>query len=409
MHTIAFIRLLSKKLSVFKLIQDNYKPCFAISRFLCRMIADLQWRGIYMYNVMITGAGKIGSLIACLLTESGSYQVHLVDVDFNGSDVKRLLSALPKVKTVALDVKDQQATQSYMEKNNIVAVISSLPYFLNTYVAAAAKAAKANYFDLTEDTAVTEAVKEIAQGAETAFVPQCGLAPGFISIAANSLMQEFEACHHVKLRVGALPQNANNALHYSLTWSTDGVINEYGNLCYGIKYGKAVTLAPLEGLEAIQIDGCEYEAFNTSGGLGSLAELYAGKVQTMNYKTMRYPGHCQKMRFLMNDLRLNEDRPTLKRILENAIPKTYQDLVIVYVTVEGIKRGELTEKNYVKKIYPEVIAGLEWSAIQVSTASGVCAVVDLVLGQANEYKGLIYQENFPLSAVLENRFGRCYA
>ena len=95
-----------------------------------------------MYNVMITGAGKIGSLIACLLSESGSYQVHLVDVDFNGSDVKRLLDAVPKIKTVALDVKDQQSTQAYMEKHDIVAVISSLPYFLNTHVAEAAKLLK---------------------------------------------------------------------------------------------------------------------------------------------------------------------------------------------------------------------------------------------------------------------------
>ncbi len=362
-----------------------------------------------MYNVMITGAGKIGSLIACLLADSGSYQVHLADVEFNGSDVKRLLAALPEVKTVALDVKDQQATQAYMTKHNIIAVISSLPYFLNTYVAQAAKAAKAHYFDLTEDTSVTDAVKAIALNAETAFVPQCGLAPGFISIAANSLMQEFEQCFHAKLRVGALPQRANNALQYSLTWSTDGVINEYGNPCFGIEGGKSVMMTPLEGLEAIQIDGCEYEAFNTSGGLGSLAELYAGKVQTMNYKTMRYPGHCEKMRLLMNDLRLNDDRVTLKRILENAIPKTYQDIVIVYVTVEGIKRGELTEKSYVKKVYPEVIRGLEWSAIQVSTASGICAVVDLVLGQENEYKGLILQEKFQLARVLENRFGQYYA
>ncbi|KTD59209.1 saccharopine dehydrogenase family protein [Legionella shakespearei] len=362
-----------------------------------------------MYNVMITGAGKIGSLIACLLAESGSYQVHLADVEFNGADVTRLLAALPEIKTVALDVKDEQSTQSYLEKHNIVAVISSLPYFLNTHVAQAAKAARAHYFDLTEDTSVTDAVKEIAAHAETAFVPQCGLAPGFISIAANSLMQEFEQCHHAKLRVGALPQRASNALHYSLTWSTDGVINEYGNPCYGIEGGKAVVMAPLEGLESIQIDGCEYEAFNTSGGLGSLGELYSGKVQSMNYKTMRYPGHCEKMRLLMNDLRLNEDRGTLKRILENAIPKTYQDIVIVYVTIEGIKQGVLTEKSYVKKIYPEVIRGLEWSAIQVSTASGVCAVVDLVLGQANEYKGLVLQEKFQLSQVLENRFGRYYA
>lgn len=362
-----------------------------------------------MYNVMITGAGKIGSLIACLLADSGSYQVHLADVAFNGSDVSRLLAALPEIKTVALDVNDQQSTQAYLEKHNIMAVISSLPYFLNTHVALAAKAAKAHYFDLTEDTAVTEAVKEIALNAETAFVPQCGLAPGFISIAANSLMQEFDECHHAKLRVGALPQRANNALHYSLTWSTDGVINEYGNPCYGIEAGKSVVMAPLEGLEAIQIDGCEYEAFNTSGGLGSLAELYTGKIQSMNYKTMRYPGHCEKMRLLMNDLRLNEDRGTLKRILENAIPKTYQDIVIVYVTVEGMKQGELTEKSFVKKVYPEVIRQLEWSAIQVSTASGVCAVVDLVLGQENEYRGLILQEKFQLSRVLENRFGKYYA
>jgi len=362
-----------------------------------------------MYNVMIAGAGKIGSLIACLLTESGSYQIHLVDVDFTGSDVKRLLDVLPEIKTVALDVKDELSTQAYLEKHEIIAVISSLPYFLNTNVAHAAKAAKAHYFDLTEDTAVTKEVKLIALNAQTAFVPQCGLAPGFISIAANTLIQEFEECHHAKLRVGALPQHANNALQYSLTWSTDGIINEYGNLCYAIKSGKSVTMSPLEGLESIQIDGCEYEAFNTSGGLGSLGELYAGKVHTMNYKTMRYPGHCKKMRLLMNDLRLNEDRTTLKRILENAIPKTYQDIVIVYVTVEGIRHGELTEKSYVKKIYPEIICGLEWSAIQVSTAAGVCAVVDLVLGEENEYQGLVFQEKFLLSSVLENRFGRYFA
>ena len=192
-----------------------------------------------MYNVMITGAGKIGSLIACLLAESGAYQVHLADVEFNDSDVTRLLQFCQKLKQLHWMLKIKQSTQAYIEKHEIVAVISSLPYFLNTHVAQAAKAAKAHYFDLTEDTSVTEAVKAIALDAETAFVPQCGLAPGFISIAANSLMQEFEECHHAKLRVGALPQRANNALHYSLTWSTDGVINEYGNPCYGIEAGQA--------------------------------------------------------------------------------------------------------------------------------------------------------------------------
>ena len=362
-----------------------------------------------MFNVMITGAGKIGSLIACLLAKSGSYRVHLVDIDFAGSDVKRLLHALPEITTSVIDVTDEQSTISYVEKHQIAAIISSLPYFLNPHVARTAEATKVHYFDITEDTQVTELVKNIAAKANTAFVPQCGLAPGFISIAANSLMSELDECHHVKLRVGALPQRASNGLHYSLTWSTDGVINEYGNPCYGIKEGKLVSMAPLEGWESIQLDGCEYEAFNTSGGLGGLAELHLGKVQTMDYKTIRYPGHCEKMHFLMNELRLNEDRPTLKRILERVIPKTNQDMVIVYVSVEGIKHGELTEKSYVKKIYPEVIADMQWSAIQVSTAAGVCSVVDLVFEQVSQLKGLVLQEQFQLSHILTNRFGKYYA
>lgn len=362
-----------------------------------------------MYNVMITGAGNIGSLIACMLADTGDYQVHLVDLDFNGSDARRLLAAMPEVKSIALDITDENACLDYMKKNRIMAVVSSLPYFLNPYVARVAKAAGAHYFDLTEDTSVTDSIKQLAEGAASAFLPQCGLAPGFVSIAANSLLKEFDTCRSAKLRVGALPERASNALHYSLTWSTEGIINEYGNPCHGIEEGKEVVFTPLEGLETIQVDGCEYEAFNTSGGLGSLGQLYAGKIENMNYKTMRYPGHCHKMRVLLNDLKMNEDRKTLKRILENAIPKTYQDVVIVYVTVEGMKNDELIEKSYIKKIYPSSIRGLEWSAIQTSTSSGVCAVLDIVLGQSNEYKGLVLQETFDLNDVLDNRFGQHFA
>ncbi len=221
-------------------------------------------------------------------------------------------------------------------------------------------------------------------------------------------MKEFDECFHAKLRVGALPQRTNNGLHYSLTWSTEGVINEYGNPCHAIEGGKNVLVAPLEGLESINLDGCQYEAFNTSGGLGSLGELYEDKIKTLNYKTIRYPGHCEKIRFLMNDLQLNEHREILQSILEKSIPKTYQDLVLVYVSIEGIKHGVLSEKSYFKKVYPKLIGGLDWSAIQVSTASGVCAVVDLVLGQENEYQGLVLQENFSLEEVLANRFGQYY-
>ncbi|MCH6573475.1 MAG: saccharopine dehydrogenase family protein, partial [Proteobacteria bacterium] len=249
----------------------------------------------------------------------------------------------------------------------------------------------------------------IAQGADRAFVPQCGLAPGFISIAANELIGHFDELRSVKLRVGALPQHPNNALKYSLTWSTDGVINEYGNLCHALVNGELVDVLPLEGLEEIELDGTLYEAFNTSGGLGSLAESYAGQAVTMDYKTIRYPGHCAQMRLLMNDLKLNEDRDTLKKILENAVPHTLQDVVIIYAAVTGLQDGQLREENYVNKVFPEMIAGRLWSAIQVTTAAGICSVLDLVVSNGIQYSGLVRQEDFRLKDILDNRFGKYFA
>jgi saccharopine dehydrogenase-like NADP-dependent oxidoreductase len=125
----------------------------------------------------------------------------------------------------------------------------------------------------------------------------------------------------------------------------------------------------------------------------------------MDYKTIRYPGHCSQMRLLMNDLKLNQDRGTLKRILENAVPQTLQDVVIVYAAVTGFQNGELREENYVSKIYPQIIARRLWSAIQVTTASGLCAVLDLVLAHPDRYHGLVTQESFRLTEILANRFG----
>lgn len=249
----------------------------------------------------------------------------------------------------------------------------------------------------------------MSQGATSAFVPQCGLAPGFISIVTHDLMTHFDSVDIVKMRVGALPVNPSNVLKYSLTWSTDGLINEYGNICYGIEDGQEVALRPLEGYETIEIDGLLYEAFNTSGGLGTLADTFAGKVNTMNYKTLRYPGHCEKVHLLMNDLKLNHDRGTLKRILEQAVPQTLQDVVIIYTSVTGLRDGDLFEENYVKKIYPRTIAGKLWSAIQVTTASGICSVLDLVFEQPERYRGFVPQETFELPSLLGNRFGKVFA
>jgi saccharopine dehydrogenase-like NADP-dependent oxidoreductase len=362
-----------------------------------------------MHRVLILGAGKIGALISGLLAESGSYKVQLADMDGTAAEAVVRAHGGQELTAFTLDASQPGTLEKHLAAHPVDAVISGLPYYCNRTVAEAARRAHTHYFDLTEDVEVTRAVRAIAAGGNEAFVPQCGLAPGFISIAAAELITHFDELRSVKLRVGALPQHPNNVLKYSLTWSTEGLINEYGNPCQAISDGRLADVAPLEGLEEIEIDGMRYEAFNTSGGLGSLAETHGAHCETMNYKTIRYPGHCEQMRLLMNDLKLNHDRGTLKRILENAVPQTLQDVVIVYAAVTGRQEGQLREENYVNKIYPQVIAGRLWSAIQVSTAAGITAVVDLVLASPGKYHGFIAQEQFRLTDILANRFGRYYA
>ncbi len=362
-----------------------------------------------MHRVLVLGAGKIGALISGLLGESGDYQVQLADLDGETASAVAKAHHLDHIVPFQLDAGDSDRLRAHLAEHQADAVVSGLPYFCNQGVAAVAAELGLHYFDLTEDVAVTRAVRGLAQGARTAFAPQCGLAPGFISVAANELIQHFDRVDTVKLRVGALPQNPSNVLKYSLTWSTDGLINEYGNICQSVVDGKFVDVWPLEGREEIEIDGTSYEAFNTSGGLGSLGETYGEQVREMNYKTMRYPGHCEQMRLLMNGLRLNKDRGTLKRILENSVPRTLQDVVVIYVAVNGWQDDEYREENYVNKVYPQIIAGRLWSAIQVTTAAGVCAVLDRVITNAEDYQGFVAQESFRLKDVLDNRFGHFYA
>ena len=362
-----------------------------------------------MRRVVILGGGKIGSLIATLLMESGDYVVFVGDVDSQVvARLQKEMDCTPS-QILSVDVQDKKALGSFLEQTKPGAILSSLPYYCNPLVSELALELGAHYFDLTEDIEVTKIVRSLSQGATSAFVPQCGLAPGFISIVAHDLMTHFDSVEIVKMRVGALPVNPSNVLKYSLTWSTDGLINEYGNMCNGIENGQEVGLLPLEGYETISIDGLLYEAFNTSGGLGSLADTYAGKVRTMNYKTLRYPGHCEKIHLLMNELKLNDDRETLKRVLEKAVPKTLQDVVLIYTSVTGLRRGELFEENFVTKIYPRTIAGKLWSAIQVTTAAGICSVMEIVFEQPEQYRGFVTQETFDLPAILANRFGKVFA
>jgi saccharopine dehydrogenase-like NADP-dependent oxidoreductase len=210
------------------------------------------------------------------------------------------------------------------------------------------------------------------------------------------------------MRVGALPLFPTNEMKYNLTWSTDGLINEYGNPCQCIHDGNLIETLPLEGLEHFSLDGVDYEAFNTSGGVGTLAETLKGSVRTLNYKTIRYRGHRELIAFLMNELHLNRRRGMLKDILESAIPVTPQDVVLIFCTVTGWQGGRLTQITDARKIYHRELLGETWSAIQITTASSLCAVLDLHVAGALPERGFIRQEQVSLEQFLANRFGRYY-
>ncbi|MGF7231738.1 saccharopine dehydrogenase family protein [Arachidicoccus sp.] len=355
-----------------------------------------------MTKIIIIGGGKIGETAAFLFHNSGRYTVTIADA--NKESLQK--SRQDGINAIHLEVNDNRALEAALNENEIV--LSACPYFLNVAIATAAAKTKTHYFDLTEDVAATNKIREIAKGSEVSFMPQCGLAPGFISIAAYDLTKQFDELDTVKLRVGALPQYPTNSLKYNLTWSTNGLINEYCNPCDAIVGGKRKEVAPLEGYEKFSLDGVEYEAFNTSGGLASLAEVLDGKVQNLDYKTARYPGHCAIMKVLLFELNFANKRELLKDTLEEALPFSAQDLVLIFIAVTGKINGRFVEKVFTKKIFNQNVFGRDFTAIQLTTAGSACAVIDLKVKGKLANKGFIKQEDVRLEDLMDSEFGRFY-
>lgn len=357
-----------------------------------------------MKDIVVIGAGKIGSTIARMLAHSGDYRVTVAD---RSDEQLAAIERHDAVSTAVVDIADGAALRALLAGK--FAVLSAAPYHLTVAIAEAAADAGLHYLDLTEDVESTRQVKRIAENAKTAFIPQCGLAPGFISIVANDLASRFDSLESVRMRVGALPQYPSNALNYNLTWSTDGVINEYIEPCEAIVESALIEVPALEEREEFSLDGVTYEAFNTSGGLGTLCETLKGKVRTLNYKTIRYPGHAPIMKALLNDLGLRHRREVLKDIFENALPTTTQDVVIIFVTVSGRKGGRLIQETYANKVYSAPVAGALHSAIQITTAGSICAVLDMLADGSLRAEGFVRQEEIALDSFLANRFGHYYA
>ena len=354
-------------------------------------------------KIVVVGAGKIGAMISHLLLDSGDYQVTLVD---QSAEQLQQYQPRPGLELQQLDVRNSEAFVELLRGH--YAVLSATPYFMTTPIAEAAVAAGVHYLDLTEDVQSTAKVRSLAEQTDKALIPQCGLAPGFISIVANELASRFEQLETVRMCVGALPQFPSNSLNYNLTWSTDGVINEYCEPCDAIIDGQLVQVPALEHLEHFSLDGINYETFNTSGGIGTLAETLSGRVRNLCYQTIRYPGHRDIMKTLLHDLQLRNRRDLLKDVFENSVPATLQDVVLIFVTVCGRKQGQLVQETYANKVYGGAVAGFDASAIQVTTAASICAVLDLLKSGMIRATGFVRQEEIALNDFLQNRFGAYY-
>lgn len=348
-------------------------------------------------RVVVLGTGKVGATIVRKLSADGRFEVIAVDMVPNAT-----LAGVARVEK--LDVSSVEALKGFLNQGDVV--VSALPYYLNGGVAEAAGAKGCHYLDLTESVESTRRVRATAENAQTAFIPQCGIAPGYIGILANDLVSKFDSVERLSLRAGCVPVNPTNRLKYNVMWSMDGVVHEYCEPCDALRDGRSVQIAPLEDLEQLVIGGIALEAFNTSGGLGTLTETYNGKIRSMDYKSIRYPGHADLMKFLIEDLRFIDRQTDLRDLLLQNLATSLQDVIALQVVAIGERDGRRDQISASQLFYyKDEIGG---TAIENTTASAICAMVDMLATKKLPQAGFVKQEQVKLSDFLASPFAAIY-
>jgi len=350
-------------------------------------------------KVLTLGLGKVGTLVGLLLSKR---------FEVTGMDNKQphYSYQLP-FNVVTGDVADVKLMEKLIAEHD--AVVSALPYFLNKAIAKIAHDQGKHYFDLTEDVPTTDYIRQLSETSTGVLAPQCGLAPGIIGIIGADLAKEFEKLRSIEMRVGALPKYPNGQMGYSFTWSAAGVVNEYINDAEAIHNGQRKKVLSLQGKEAINIGGNAYEAFYTSGGLGTMCETYEGKLDKLDYKTIRYPGHCDLMNFLIHELHMKDDKQQLEELLKNAKPEVEEDVVLIYAVAEGWKDGQLKRNEFCRSYGPITIDNQSWRAISWTTAASLVAVVEMVADGSLPDRSFIKQEDIPLSGLLATQTGQLFS
>ncbi|CCQ72144.1 saccharopine dehydrogenase family protein [Magnetospira sp. QH-2] len=354
-------------------------------------------------RVVIAGAGRVGLTIAQMFSKDPRYAVTLVDPVENQVRKAQALGH----ETVEGCATDTEAMERLL--NGAAAVVEAGPDFIAAPLAQVAREVGCPYVDLTEDYITAAGVAAIAEGAQSPFVPRCGIAPGYISSVVASMARESGEDAEIRAYVGVLPVQKTNRLGYGNLWNIGGLVKEYLNPCQAIVSGKKTALSPLSQYEQLTINGQALEAFATAGSLDELADQLEGRLKTLVFKTLRFPGHLDYIRFLLEDLGLAHRTDMLENLLMNGLPIIETDQVIIFVTAR-FKRTSDTGNLIHERSFHQIIPsrrredGSQAGALAVASAAHACSVVDILCSGTEQRGGLLRHQDIDLPQLERSPF-----
>ena len=323
-------------------------------------------------KILVLGSGQMGKGAAYDLVRNDNVEQVIV-ADINESMAKNLAKEMgPKAVAEKVDARDKsQLTNVFGKVDSVVSAVSYTVNLLHTQVAIETGT---HMCDLGGNLNVVKeqlALHDKAKDAGITVVPDIGVAPGMVSVLARAGIDSLNSAEEVKIRVGGLQQEPRPPLNYALIFSVEGLINEYVEPCMVLRNGKITYEDPLIGFEQVEFPEPfgTLEAFNTSGGTSTLPLTYEGKIPSLDYKTLRYPGHGHKMWCLMKlGLMDSEEqefngvkiapRRVLERLLERNLPASGKDATLVRVSVSGWKGTESRQITYEMIDYFDDASGL---------------------------------------------------
>lgn len=358
-------------------------------------------------KILVLGAGRMGLGAGFDLAHNSDCEsVTIADVDLERARAVVQTIGHAGARAAQVDVANQEQVIELMRGHD--AVISCVVYSYNLQLARAAIEARVNFCDLGGNNAVVAselALDEEARQAGINIIPDCGLAPGMASVLVAHGAARFEKLEEIHIRVGGLPQVPRPPINYQLVFSVEGLINEYIERARVIRDGRIVEIDSLTEIERLSFPAPfeELEAFQTSGGTSTLPETFLDRVRELDYKTIRYPGHCEKFRLLI-DLGLCSSeavdvdgarvspRRLLGEMLLRHLPADEPDVVLILVEFRGRplgKGGAETLRYYVIDRFDEA-TGL--SAMQRTTSFPASIIAQMMARGEIKEKGAIPQE-----------------